>query len=207
MRVAWCVTGSGDKLKETLNVMRGLKESHGEGLKVEVFLSKAGAQVAKYYKVTEQLQECFDRHWVEVDANTPFLAGRLQLGEFDAVLVAPATSNTVAKIAHGVSDTLVTNAAIQAVKGYVPVYIMPVDYEEGTTTTVLPNGRTLRLRVRKEDADNARKLEAMEGFRTIRDPGEIPGVLARLMGRGDVHAVGPAEPGKDLKNSRRGKGE
>ncbi len=181
MKLAWCVTGSGDKFKETLRVMRGLKEEHGENLKVEVFTSKAGAQVAKYYKVADQLQECFDRHWVEVDSNTPFLAGRLQLGDFDAVLVAPATSNTVAKIAHGISDTLITNSAIQAVKGYVPVYIMPVDYHEGTTTTILPNGRTLRLRVRKEDAENVRKLEAMEGIHPFERPEEIPGIVAGLM--------------------------
>jgi len=178
LKVAWCVTGCGDKLKETVEVMRGLKEMHGEDLKVEVFMSKAGALVAKYYKVSETLQGCFDRHWVEVDANTPFVAGRLQLGEFDAVLVAPASSNTVAKIAHGISDTLVTNAAIQALKGFIPVYVLPVDYHEGTTTTTLPNGRTLKLRVRKEDADNVRKLEAMEGVRTLESPGEIPGVLA-----------------------------
>ncbi|OGD52757.1 hypothetical protein A3K81_06650 [Candidatus Bathyarchaeota archaeon RBG_13_60_20] len=178
MKVAWCVTGCGDKLKETIEVMRGLKERHGESLEVEVFMSKAGAQVAKYYKVSEMLQVSFDRHWVEVDANTPFVAGRLQLGEFDAVLVAPATSNTVAKIAHGISDTLVTNAAIQALKGFVPVYVMPVDYHEGTTMTTLPNGRALKLRVRKEDADNVRKLEAMEGVRTLQSPEEIPGLLA-----------------------------
>lgn len=181
MKLAWCVTGSGDKFKETLRVMRGLKEEHGESLKVEMFTSKAGAQVAKYYKVADQLQECFDRHWVEVDANTPFLAGRLQLGEFDAVLVAPATSNTVAKIAHGISDTLVTNSAIQAVKGYVPVYIMPVDYHEGTTTTILPNGRTIRLKVRKEDAENVRKLEAMDGIHPFERPEEIHGIVAELM--------------------------
>ena len=171
------MTGCGDRLKETIEVMRGLKERHGESLKVEVFMSKAGAQVAKMYKVSEVLQVGFDRHWVEVDANTPFLVGRLQLGEFDAVLVAPATSNTVAKLAHGISDTLVTNAAIQAVKGFVPVYVMPVDYHEGITTTTLPNGRNLKLRVRKEDADNVRKLEAMEGLRTLESPEEIPGLL------------------------------
>jgi len=181
VKLAWCVTGSGDKFKETLRVMRGLKEEHGESLKVEVFTSKAGAQVAKYYKVADQLQECFDKHWVEVDANTPFLAGRLQLGDFDAVLVAPATSNTVAKIAHGISDTLVTNSAIQAVKGYVPVYIMPVDYHEGVTTTILPNGRTLKLKVRKEDAENVRKLEAMEGIHPFERPEGIPGIVAELM--------------------------
>jgi len=181
VKLAWCVTGSGDKIKETIQVMVDLKEEYGESLKVEVFTSKAGAQVAKYYKVADRLQGSFDRHWTEVDANTPFISGRLQLGEFDLVLVAPATSNTVAKITHGISDTLVTNAAIQAVKGFIPVCVMPVDYEEGTTITLLPNGRRLKLRVRKEDAENARRIGAMEGFQIIKSPEEIPGVIARFM--------------------------
>jgi len=40
-----------------------------------------------------------------------------------------ATSNTVSKIAYGIADSLVTNAVAQAVKGGVPVYIVPVDIE------------------------------------------------------------------------------
>jgi len=181
VKLAWGVTGSGDKFKETIQVMKGLKDVYGDELHVEVFLSKAGQLVAKYYKATESLEVGFDRLWVETDANTPFLPGRLQLGEFELLLIAPATSNTVAKIVVGISDTLLTNSAIQAVKGFTPVYIMPVDYHEGETTTILPNGRTLRLRVRKEDADNVRRLEAMEGVRPFESPEEITGIVERFM--------------------------
>jgi len=181
VKLAWGVTGSGDKFKETIQVMKGLKERHGDKLRVEVFLSKAGQLVARYYKAAELLETGFDRLWVEKDSNTPFLPGRLQLGEFDLLLIAPATSNTVAKIAVGISDTLLTNSAVQAIKGFTPVYIMPVDYHEGETTTTLPNGRILRLRVRKEDADNVRKLEAMEGIHPFESPGDIPGILERFM--------------------------
>jgi len=56
-----------------------------------------------------------------------------------------------------------------------------VDYEEGTTITLLPNGRRLKLRVRKEDAENTRRLGTMEGFQIIKSPEEIPGVIARFM--------------------------
>ena len=125
MKIAWGITGSGDKINETIDAMKALKRAHPD-LRIEVFLSKAGAMVAKYYRVEEELREGFDRMWNEVDANTPFLAARLQVGEFMFMLIAPATSNTVAKLAVGVADTLLTNAAIQAVKGSVPVYIMPV---------------------------------------------------------------------------------
>ncbi len=177
MRLAWGITGSGDKLYETVETMKKLKEKYGESLNIEVFLSKAGLIVAKYYHLEGILSRGFNKYWVEQDANTPFLAGRLQIKSFDLFMIAPATSNTVAKLAVGVSDTLLTNAAIQAVKGYIPVYIMPVDYYEGTTTTILPNGKTLKLRVRKEDVENVRKLESMEGFHLLDTPSKICEIL------------------------------
>lgn len=176
MKIAWGITGSGDRIKETIEAMKALKHAHPE-LNIEVFLSKAGATVAKYYRVEKELRDGFDRVWNEVDANTPFLAARLQVGEFMFLLIAPATSNTVAKLAVGVSDTLLTNAALQAVKGYVPVYIMPVDYREGETTTTLPSGEKLRLRVRKEDAENAARLGSMEGIHVFEFPDMIPAIL------------------------------
>jgi len=46
-----------------------------------------------------------------------------------------------------------------ALKAFVPVYILPSDLEEGVITTVIPDGRKLKLRVRKEDVDNVKKLE------------------------------------------------
>ncbi|MCW4014670.1 MAG: archaeoflavoprotein AfpA, partial [Candidatus Bathyarchaeota archaeon] len=116
MKIAWGVTGSGDRFRETYEVMRELKDKHGDKLSIHVYLSKAAELVAKYYKLTEELKG-FDKYNVEVDANTPFLSGMLQSGRYDLLIIAPATSNTVAKIVVGVSDTLLTNAAVQGVKG------------------------------------------------------------------------------------------
>lgn len=55
------------------------------------------------------------------------ITGRLSLGKYDLLIVTPATANTVAKIVHGISDTLVTNAVAQAGKGAVKTLIVPVD--------------------------------------------------------------------------------
>jgi flavoprotein len=104
------------------------------------------------------------------------------LGRFDFLLLTPATSNTVAKIAHGISDTMLTNAAIQALKANVPVYVMPVDYREGTVVTVLPNGKELELRVRKEDAENVRKISGMDGITTFEKPEEIREIFEAVFG-------------------------
>jgi len=173
LKVAWGITGCGDKLEETYNIMKGLKELYGTSLRIEVFLSKAALKVAKYYRLVDQLESSFDSYMVEIDSNNPFLAGRLQTGEFDSLIIAPASSNTVAKITVGISDTLLTNSVIQAIKGFTPVYIMPTDFQEGITETKLPNGNTLRLKVRKEDAENVRKLEKMEGITIFKHPRDL----------------------------------
>jgi archaeoflavoprotein AfpA len=180
MKIAWGLTGSGDKFRETYMVMRSLKDQYGDTLKVHVYLSKAAETVAKYYRLTEELKG-FDKHYVEQGPNTPFLSGMLQTGRYDLLLIAPATSNSVAKIVVGVSDTLITNAAVQGVKGFVEVYIMPVDFREGVIETIIPSGKTIKLRVRKEDADNVRRLEKMEGFHVFENPETIPEIIENNM--------------------------
>ena len=181
-KVAWGITGCGDKLRETYEVMKELKGEYADELHIEVFLSKAGEQVAKYYRLLDDLKRQFERVWIEKNSNSPFLAGRLQLGEFEFLLVAPASSNTVAKLSIGISDTMLTNGAIQALKALVPVYVMPVDYREGTTVTKLPDGRDLKLRVRKEDVENVEKLEAMDGISTFESPEDILGIFRKYFG-------------------------
>jgi len=139
-RVAWGITGSGDKLVETVDSMKQLKKLYYDDVSISVYLSKAGDQVAKYYSVTNDLKDNFQKVWIEINSNSPFLAGELELGKFEFLLIAPATSNTVAKISLGIADSLLSNAAIMALKGFVPVYVMPSDYQEGVTTTELPDG-------------------------------------------------------------------
>lgn len=125
------------------------------------------------------MKQNFEKISVEITSNSPFLAGDLQLGKFKFLMIAPATSNTVAKIATGITDTLLCNSAIMALKAFVPVYIMPSDYMEGTVDTKLPNGKDLKLRVRKEDAENTRKLSLMENVFVLKKPEEIREVFEK----------------------------
>lgn len=171
-QIAWGITGSGDKLAETVTVMRRIKSEYEEKVDIRVYLSKAGEQVLKHYKLVNKLNE-FGRVHVEINANSPFLAGALQLGKFEFLLIAPATSNTVAKVSLGIADSLLTNAAIMALKAFVPVYIMPSDYKEGIISTKLPNGQKLKLRVRKEDVENVKKLACMDDVFVLERPKEI----------------------------------
>jgi archaeoflavoprotein AfpA len=178
-KVAWGITGSGDKLQETVGIMSEIRRQYENVVSIEVYLSKAGEQVAKYYKLGDCLKNSFGRVTVEVDSNSPFLAGWLETRKYEFLLVAPATSNTVAKIANGIADTLLSNASIMALKASVPVYIMPCDYREGLIHTRLPGGQDIMLKVRKEDVANVRKLEAMENVSLIEKPQDIRRVFRK----------------------------
>ena len=178
-KVAWGITGSGDRLPETIGIMKELKEEYQNTVDLRVYLSKAGEQVVRWYKLFEQVKQNFGNFWVEVNSNSPFLAGELELGKYEFLLIAPATSNTVAKIAAGITDTLLCNSAIMALKAFVPVYVMPSDYKEGTVVTRLPDGRDLKLRVRKEDAENTRKLSLMENVFVLEKPEDIREVFKK----------------------------
>ncbi len=172
-KVAWGITGSGHRLTETVEIMKKIKEQYQQIVDITVYMSKAGYQVAKQYHLIAFLRESFKRIRVEIDSNTPFLAGALQLGTFDFFLIAPATSNTVAKIVMGIADSLLSNSAIMALKAFVPVYIQPSDYEEGVAVTKLPSGRELRLRMRREDVVHVKKLATMDDVFVLEEPEEI----------------------------------
>lgn len=172
-RIAWGITGSGHRLTEIVGIMKKLKEQYQQSVEISVYLSEAGDQVVKYYHLTAFLHENFKSVRVETDSNTPFLAGALQLGTFDFLMIAPTTSNTVAKIAMGIAGSLISNSAIMVLKAFVPVYIQPSDYEIGVTITKLPSGRELRLRMRREDVVHVKKLVTMDGVSVLEEPVDI----------------------------------
>jgi archaeoflavoprotein AfpA len=178
-KIAWGITGSGDRIVETVEIMKDLQMQYQDSVDIRVFVSKAGDQVIKYYRLFNDLEKNFDKVWVEVNANAPFLAGQLQVKRYEFLLLAPTTSNTVAKIALGLADSLLSNAAIMAQKAFVPTYIMPCDYKEGILTTRLPDGSEMRLRIRKEDAQNVEKLREMEDVFVLETPQEIPSIFGK----------------------------
>ena len=166
-KVAWGITGAGDKIAEILEVMKDLKKQSEDVVEIEVFVSKAADTVLKFYQLEDELKRNFPKVQVELNSNSPFLAAWLQMRKYEFLLIAPATSNTVAKIVNGIGDTLITNSAIMSLKAFVPVYILPTDFKESIVYTKLPNGKEMKLRVRKEEADQVRKLENMEDVHVL----------------------------------------
>jgi len=178
-RVAWGITGSGDRMLEVIETMKQIKKQYQDDTRITVYLSKAGNQVVNFYGLTKDLKENFDKVRVEVNSNLPTLAVQLQSGKIEFLLIAPTTANTVAKLATGIADTLLCNATIMALKSFIPVYILPCDYKEGITATQLPDGSEMKIQVRKEDVERTKKLAAMDGVFILEKPEEIHHVFQK----------------------------
>ena len=132
-----------------------------------------------WYNLWHDLKELFPKVSVEHGANSPFIAGQLQMGKFDLFLVCPMSANTAAKIAYGIADSLLTNGVAQAAKAKIPIYIYPADQYEGAVTTILPDGKELTLYMRDVDIENADRLKRMQGITVLESIGEIEGAVRR----------------------------
>ena len=181
-KVAWGITGAGDKIGEFIEVMKDIRVEYAGVVEVQVFLSKAADIVLKYYGLEADLRQNFGKVSLELNSNAPFLAAWMQMRKYEFLLIAPATSNTVAKIANSIGDTMLTNAAIMSLKAFVPVYVAPTDYKEGTVFTRLPNGKEMKLRVRKEEVEQVRKLERMDDVTVLEGPQKLRGVFKKWFG-------------------------
>jgi archaeoflavoprotein AfpA len=174
-RIVWGITGSGDRIEEILDNM--IELLNDEDLRITVIVSKAGEQVLRWYKLWDKLNASFDKVKKESNANVPFIAGPLQVGKYDLLIVAPLTANSTAKIAHGISDTLITNAVAQTLKGNTPVILYPVDQSYESVTTVGPDGVEFTITPRDVDLVNVSRLQDMKGVSILSSPTLIAQVI------------------------------
>lgn len=137
LRIAWGITGSGCYIRECFEVFHRVKMKYP--VKITTFLSRAGEEVARMYGLADKLGEISPGGYYEeivTEDSTGWsctYSGRFMLRRYDALLVAPATSNTVAKIVCGIADTIITTIVSQALKGGMPVFILPSDAVDETT--------------------------------------------------------------------------
>jgi len=171
----WGITGSGYVLQDSIDLMKEIQEDYG--VKLTVILSKEGAAVVKWYRKWLSLTEVVEKVKVEKTPNIPFYAGPLQLGKYELFLVSPVSANTIAKIAYGIADTLITNCVAQAIKGGQIVYIFPSDQESKPIKTSRPDGTPLVLKIRDIELENIKKLKAMEGIVVLSEFKEIRNLI------------------------------
>src|SRR2546428_5104433 len=113
-------------------------------------------------------------------------------GKADLLLIAPCTSNTIGKIAHGIDDTTVTTYAVNALGSGIPVLVAPAAHESMMDNpAVAANFRRLKeIGVelidprREEDKAQMADIETIAA-RAIRrlGPRDLAGV-PRLLGTG-----------------------
>ncbi|MFW9964090.1 MAG: archaeoflavoprotein AfpA [Candidatus Sifarchaeia archaeon] len=178
-RIVWGITGSGDLIHEIIATMKKLEED--EKFRLTVIISKAGEQMLRLYRLWDELSLSFSKVLKESNANVPFIAGPLQIGKYDALIVAPLTANSTAKIAHGIADTLITNAVAQTLKGNTPVLLYPVDQVDEEVHTIGPKGEKFAIKPRSIDLENVRRLREMERVTVLDSPLKIPQLLADLL--------------------------
>ena len=105
--------------------------------------------------------------------------GELYQDAYHTVVVAPATSNTVAKCAFGISDTLPTNMFAQAGKLSIPGIVFACDTEPVVVTKAPHDWVTLRPR--RIELENVERLRQIDHAQVVTSPSELEAALsARL---------------------------
>ncbi len=162
-RIAWAITGSGHYLKECLDLVQQRDD-------VDLFLSKAAAEVLAMYdfdlKSLRQRMTCFRDTTASASP-----VGLFYHGHYERLVIAPATSNTVAKMVWGVADTLVTNVYAQAGKCRIPSVVFACDTQP-IMETEAPNGKVM-VYPRRIDLKNVERLREFEYTRVATSFSEL----------------------------------
>ena len=98
---------------------------------------------------------------------------------YHTVLIAPATSNTVAKCAFGISDSLPTNLFAQAGKLGIPGIVFACDTEPVVVTKSPHDWVTLRPR--RIELDNVERLRAIDFCTVVASPTELEAALSQRL--------------------------
>ena len=105
--------------------------------------------------------------------------GQLYEDVYHTVIVAPATSNTVAKCAFGISDSLPTNMFAQAGKLGIPGIVFACDTEPVVVTRAPHDWVTLRPR--NIELANVQRLREVDGCQVVTTPAELEAALAQRL--------------------------
>jgi len=142
---------------------------------VDLFVSKAASEVVRMYRQELNLPK-FARIIRDTTASAAPV-GLFYYGVYHTLVVAPATSNTVAKCVFGISDTLVTNVFAQAGKCRVPTIVFACDTAPELETEA-PKG-VVKVYPRNIDLENTARLKAFEATCVVETLDELRDVLAR----------------------------
>jgi dihydromethanopterin reductase (acceptor) len=179
-RFAWCITGSGHFLEESIDLAQRLPA-------LDLFLSDAAEEVLPIYGIRiEDLRPRFAPGFRLVRDKTASAVpvGMLYEDIYHTVVLAPATSNTVAKCVVGISDSLPTNMFAQAGKLGIPGIVFACDTEPVVVTRSPHDWVTLRPR--HIELDNVARLRGFEFCSVVRSPAELEQALQQRLQQLDL---------------------
>ena len=170
-RIAWCITGSGHYLKESIDLMLTHKN-------IDLYLSKAGEEVLKWYNYDLSI---FKKNKIKVFKDVTASASPVSLlyeSVYKLIVISPATSNTIALMAQGISDSLVTNMFAQAGKCEVKSLVFACDTEP-VVITQAPK-KLVTLYPRDIDLKNYKALKKFKNVIVVDNVKSLKKHLARL---------------------------
>jgi flavoprotein len=167
-RWGWALTGSGHFFKECLAMIRDLDE-------VDLFITKAADEVIRMYKQELTLPKSA-RVFRDTTASAAPV-GYFYYGVYHTLVLAPATSNTVAKCVFGISDSLATNVFAQAGKCRVPAIVFACDTAPELETEA-PKGM-VKVFPRRIDLENTDRLKAFDATDVVESLPELEQAVAR----------------------------
>jgi flavoprotein len=174
-RWGWALTGSGHFFKECLRMAGELGE-------IDLFVSRAASEVVRMYRQDLKLPKTA-RAFRDTTASVAPV-GLFYYGGYHTLIVAPVTSNTVAKCVFGISDTLVgisdtlvTNVFAHAGKCRVPAMVFACDTAPELDTEA-PKGM-VKVYPRDIDLKNTERLKSFESTTVVETLEQLEAALQR----------------------------
>lgn len=178
-RLAWAITGSGHYLRESLDILQTLQD-------VDIYLSRAAAEIIKQYGFQAQLDAAGHKVYQDKTASS-IPVERFYEGVYHTLVISPATSNTIAKMAYGFSDSLVTNLFAQAGKTRVPSIVFACDTAPELESEA-PRDNVVKVYPRQIDLENVAKLKTFADTAVVEDMADLQStIMQRLATHYDLH--------------------
>ena len=145
----------------------------GELDEVDLFVTRAAGEVIRMYR--QALPKSM-RVFRDTTASAAPV-GAFYYGTYHTLVLAPATSNTVAKCVYGISDTLATNVFAQAGKCRIFSIVFACDTAPELETEA-PKGM-VKVYPRKIDLENTARLKSFNDINVVENLDELRDALSR----------------------------
>jgi len=167
-RVAWGITGAGHYLPSCVDILLTINS-------LDIFLSKAAEEVLSSYGLYNKLKN--QQYTLLCDDSASYRSvTKLYTGKYNLVVIAPVTSNSIAKMANGIADNLVTNLFAHAGKCRIPIVLFPCD-SFSKMKSLTPKGEEVSIYGRDIDRQNIQKLASWDGVLIATDSGQLKDYL------------------------------